>query len=42
MARLGTLEEITSVILFLASPRSGYMTGQELFVSGGSFPLVQE
>jgi NAD(P)-dependent dehydrogenase (short-subunit alcohol dehydrogenase family) len=42
MARLGTLEEITSVILFIASPRSGYMTGQELFVSGGSFPLVQE
>ena len=42
MARLGTLDEISSVVLFIASPRSSYMTGHEFFVTGGSYPLVQE
>ena len=42
MARLGTTDEVVSVVLFLASPRASYVTAQEMFVTGGSFPLVQE
>jgi 3-oxoacyl-[acyl-carrier protein] reductase len=42
MGRLGTVDEVVSVVLFLASPRSSYVTAQEMFVTGGSFPLVQE
>lgn len=40
MGRLGTTDEVVSVVLFLASPRSSYVTAQEVFVTGGSFPLV--
>ncbi len=35
VGRLGKPEEIAHVILFLASPRSGYITGQTLSVNGG-------
>jgi 3-oxoacyl-[acyl-carrier protein] reductase len=42
MGRLGTVDDVVSAVLFLASPRAGYITGQELFVTGGSFPLVHE
>lgn len=42
MGRLGDVEDVVSLVLFLASPRAGYSTGQEFFVSGGGFPLVQE
>jgi 3-oxoacyl-[acyl-carrier protein] reductase len=42
MGRLGEVEDVVSLVLFLASPRAGYSTGQEFFVSGGGFPLVQE
>jgi 3-oxoacyl-(acyl-carrier-protein) reductase len=35
IGRLGTPEEIAHVILFLASPRSAYITGQTLSVNGG-------
>lgn len=42
MARLGRPEEVASACLFLASELSGYTTGQELFVSGGAFPLVRQ
>jgi NAD(P)-dependent dehydrogenase (short-subunit alcohol dehydrogenase family) len=35
LARAGTVEEVTEVVLFLASSMSGYMTGQNLVVDGG-------
>jgi 3-oxoacyl-[acyl-carrier protein] reductase len=42
MGKLGDVDDVVSLVLFLASPRSGYSTGQEFFVSGGGFPLVSE
>lgn len=35
MPRFGEPEEIADVIVFLASPRSSFMTGAEVFVDGG-------
>ena len=35
MGRLGEPEEIASVILFLASDESSFITGAELAVDGG-------
>jgi 3-oxoacyl-[acyl-carrier protein] reductase len=35
LRRLGTIEEVSGVALFLASDESGYMTGQVLKVKGG-------
>lgn len=35
MGRAGTPEDVARVILFLASPLAGYMTGQAVNVSGG-------
>ncbi len=40
MGRLGTTDEVVAVVLFLASPRASYVTAQEMFVTGGSYPLV--
>jgi 3-oxoacyl-[acyl-carrier protein] reductase len=37
IGRLGKPEEIASAIVFLASPRSGYITGQVLAVNGGMY-----
>lgn len=42
MARMGTMEEVVSVVLFVASSRSSYLTGHEFFVTGGSYPLVRD
>jgi 3-oxoacyl-[acyl-carrier protein] reductase len=35
MRRLGTAEEIASVVRFLAGPGAGYLTGQVIAVDGG-------
>ena len=35
LGRIGTLEELTSAILFFASDDSSYVTGQTLNVDGG-------
>lgn len=42
MGRLGEIDEVVAVALFLVSPRASYMTGHEFFVSGGSYPLTRE
>ena len=35
MGRAGTPDDVARVILFLASPLAGYMTGQAVNVTGG-------
>ncbi len=39
LGRLGTVEEIASVAVFLASDESSYITGQTIYVDGGRLPL---
>lgn len=39
LGRLGEPGEIADVVLFLCSEMSAYMTGQTVYVSGGSFPM---
>ncbi|HEY0207785.1 SDR family NAD(P)-dependent oxidoreductase [Acerihabitans sp.] len=36
--RVGTLEEISDAVAFLASPRAGYITGMNLRLDGGMWP----
>jgi 3-oxoacyl-[acyl-carrier protein] reductase len=35
LGRLGTVSEVAEAVRFLASPRSGFITGQVLGVNGG-------
>jgi 3-oxoacyl-[acyl-carrier protein] reductase len=42
MARLGQPQEVANACLYLASELAGYTTGQEIFASGGAFPLVRQ
>lgn len=42
MARLGGSEEVAAACAFLCSNEASYITAQELFVSGGAFPLVRQ
>lgn len=37
LGRLGTMSDIASVVVFLASDESGYITGQTIDVSGGRY-----
>ena len=40
MQRMGKPREIASTVLFLASDQAAYISGQEIFVTGGVFPLI--
>ncbi len=42
MARLGTPSDVAAACMFLVSEQANYITGQELMVSGGAFPLVRQ
>lgn len=37
MQKLGTVEDIATAVVFLASPAAGYITGQTLHVNGGLY-----
>ena len=37
--RLGRTQEVADMCLFLASESAGYLTGQEFFVTGGTYPM---
>ncbi|MEW6673063.1 MAG: SDR family NAD(P)-dependent oxidoreductase [Thermodesulfobacteriota bacterium] len=37
LGRLGTMEEVAAVVVFLASDESGYITGQTVDISGGRY-----
>jgi 3-oxoacyl-[acyl-carrier protein] reductase len=41
VGRLGSTEDVAELCLFLASPAAGFITGQELFVTGGAYPLTK-
>jgi NAD(P)-dependent dehydrogenase (short-subunit alcohol dehydrogenase family) len=42
VGRLGDPREVGYACVYLASAEAGYITGQELFVSGGAHPLVRQ
>jgi NAD(P)-dependent dehydrogenase (short-subunit alcohol dehydrogenase family) len=42
VGRLGRPEEIAATVLFLCSPEAGYITGQEIKVTGGHSPLSRQ
>lgn len=37
LGRFGTVEDVANAVIFLASPDSGYMTGQVIHVNGGMY-----
>ncbi|MGH8611074.1 MAG: 3-oxoacyl-ACP reductase FabG [Gammaproteobacteria bacterium] len=37
MSRFGSTEDVAAVVAFLASPRSGYITGETINISGGMY-----
>ncbi len=42
MGRIGSVQDLANACTFLVSDEAGYITGQELNVTGGSFPLVRQ
>lgn len=40
LGRMAAVEEIASTVLFVASPRGGYITGTSISVDGGLNPVV--
>jgi 3-oxoacyl-[acyl-carrier protein] reductase len=40
VGRMGSTEDVAELCLFLASPAASFLTGQELFVTGGAYPLT--
>jgi len=40
--RIGTVDDLASACTFLVAAESSYITGQELRVTGGSYPLVRQ
>jgi NAD(P)-dependent dehydrogenase (short-subunit alcohol dehydrogenase family) len=36
MGRLGRPEDVANAVMFFASPQSGFVTGQVLYVCGGA------
>jgi len=42
MGRLGSAQDVANACAFLCSDLAGYITGQELRVTGGAFPLVRQ
>jgi NAD(P)-dependent dehydrogenase (short-subunit alcohol dehydrogenase family) len=40
LARAGTAEEAAQLILFLVSPAASYVTGTQIKIDGGAFPVV--
>lgn len=42
MGRLGAPENVADACVFLASDGASYITGQEVFVTGGAYPLVRQ
>ncbi|MGH3758220.1 SDR family NAD(P)-dependent oxidoreductase [Actinophytocola sp.] len=41
LGRMGTVDEVANVCLFLASDLSSYVTGESIAVSGGAFPALR-
>ena len=37
LGRFGTVEDVANAVIFLASPDSGYITGQVIHVNGGMY-----
>jgi 3-oxoacyl-[acyl-carrier protein] reductase len=37
LARMGRVDDVAAVVLFLCSPHAGYLTGQVIHVNGGFF-----
>lgn len=37
LGRFGTVEDVANAVIFLASPKSGYITGQVIHVNGGMY-----
>lgn len=42
LGRIGTAEEVVQTVLFLASPKSSFVTGQDIVIDGGVSLVYQE